>query len=101
MKKGQEPAFPRSGMESKLGTYVPPVEGMSLRQYYAAKAMQGTISNDKYHSAIIQIQKLEDLSAQDKERVTREYIMLNAKRCFQMADAMITFEEEEGNNETS
>lgn len=34
------PAFPRSGMESKNGTYVPPVEGMSLRDYFAIRSLE-------------------------------------------------------------
>lgn len=78
MKKGQEPAFPRSGMESKLGTYVPPVEGMSLRQYYAAKAMQAI---------------LRDHNGSDKQ------CAMLAFHAFNIADAMIAFEEEEGNND--
>ena len=48
------PAFP-SGKKDKYGYYI---EGMSLRDYFAAKALQGlmsyTFANDRYHGDLKQ-----------------------------------------------
>ena len=44
------PAFPRNGHPDKNDL---PIDGMSIRDYFAAKAMQGllsyTFANDRYH----------------------------------------------------
>ncbi len=44
MKDTSGPAFPTDG-ESQVGPNTWHHEGMTLRDYFAAKAMQGTISN--------------------------------------------------------
>jgi hypothetical protein len=49
------PAFPRNGHPDKNDL---PIDGMSIRDYFAAKAMQGlmsyTFANDRYHGDLKQ-----------------------------------------------
>jgi len=78
-KKSGGPAFPCDGIDFENG-----IGGLSKRQYYAAKAMQG------------------ELSAQDGSADgfgmysnTDENRKLLVKKAFDIADAMIAFEKEE------
>lgn len=74
------PAFPRSEMRSSygLGTIDDGAEGMTLRDYFAAKAMQ----------ALMQI---EDVSMPNFE-VSAKYI---ADRAYEYADSMLAAREAE------
>jgi len=75
--KSKQPAFPIEFTEEiknghkRTGYYL----GLTTRQYYAAKAMQGFLSG-------------EWTGAKDDEKL--------AKDCFEIADALIAFEEKEG-----
>mgnify|MGYP000539228071 CR=1 FL=1 len=44
-----EPAFPNEGFNG----WGEPFKGMTLRDYFAAKAMQGMLSNPKLHQHIL------------------------------------------------
>lgn len=47
------PAFPRTGVGNAGQQYdVPPQDGMSLRDYFAAKAMHAVLTNDKRFVAV-------------------------------------------------
>lgn len=76
--KSQQPAFPSPMIISKgdKGTTFSPslYMGITKREYYAAKAMQGMMADPK----------------------TSNNAMLIAHDAFRVADAMIEFEEKEG-----
>lgn len=40
------PAFPRVGYENEIGEWMPGRVGMTLRDYFAAKAMQGLLAQE-------------------------------------------------------
>ena len=63
-----EPAFPRPASEAHQNGMHKPQEGMTLRDYFAAKAMQAFESR----------QDLDDITAFNK-----------ANRCYRIADAML------------
>lgn len=63
-------AFPRNVLDHSHGTYAIPENGMTLRDYFAAKAMQATIS----HSGISFI-------SDNQSSI--------AVVCYEMADAML------------
>lgn len=58
--------------------YIEAQSGMTLRQYYAAKIMQGVVS------------------APDSYEGDFDFVENNVKWAFKIADGMIKFEEEEG-----
>jgi hypothetical protein len=53
--KNGGPAFPRAGHEWSEGSWVaaPVEDGMTLRDYFAAKAMQGLLANPKMSEVIL------------------------------------------------
>lgn len=59
------PAFPRTGYELKDGSWVEPQQGMSLRDYFAAAALQGIISSMANLSIPTALKMLEDVGGQD------------------------------------
>jgi len=67
MKEYQAKAFPNEG----FGGWGSPEEGMDLRDYFAAKAMQGMFANSA------------------TKQVERTDLPIFAKFCYEMADAMI------------
>jgi len=68
--KTNEPAFPNTGNST---WNMHPSEGMTLRDYFAAKAMQGIMNSDRYVGTI----------------GTNRYEYNTAKHAYQMADAMM------------
>lgn len=46
------PAFPRTGFDLGGADVWPPVDGMTLRDYFAAKAMQGLLAADFQYAHI-------------------------------------------------
>jgi len=66
-----KPAFPTI-IENRPGAYGS--EGMTLRDYFAAKAMQSTLADDAY------IQRTE---------TTAEWLAIVAKSSYEIADAML------------
>lgn len=60
----QEPAFPRTEWADPHNEVVSQDSGMSLRDYFAAKAMQGMLANNSIEG-------------------------VNATSCYQIADAML------------
>jgi len=69
------PAFPRAGKEwgDKAWTEAMAEEGMTLRDYFAAKAMQGIVGSDRY-GGLIGVNNYEFRTAAD---------------AYKMADAML------------
>lgn len=71
-KDTSEPAFPRDGHPDKNDL---PIDGMSLRDYFAAKAMQGMLAHStRYHPAQGYPEKWHDAISQE---------------AFEIADAML------------
>lgn len=79
-------AFPRTGTGNAGVAYdVPPQDGMTLRDYFAAQAMLGIVSNDKC---------MQELMRRDREfDLTMSVIACVADRSFQYADAMLAARE--------
>ena len=46
MTKPNDPAFSRSAFYHPDGGYIPAQEGMTIREYFAAMAMQAILTND-------------------------------------------------------
>jgi hypothetical protein len=68
-----EPAFPRPASEAHQHGMHKPQEGMTLRDYFAAKAMQSILNSDKY-VGLIGVNRYEQRTAED---------------AYKMADAML------------
>jgi hypothetical protein len=69
------PAFPMTGFETRNGQGIQSVHhtGMTLRDYFAAKAMQGMYANGSFPTGIM---------------------LDTAKEAYEMADAMLKAREE-------
>lgn len=50
MTKPNDPAFSRAAFYHPDGGYIPAQEGMTIREYFAAMALQGLLSTDNDHS---------------------------------------------------
>lgn len=86
MNPEDKPAFPRPGSQWDANAFgqtdkrwADNQDGITIRQYYAAKAMQAIVSKDNISLGYKQVYEL----------IT--------EMSFIMADAMIAFEEKEGN----
>lgn len=78
------PAFP-SPTDGMLDN-----EGMSLRDYFAAKAMSSTISNTNWFDEIVNLAgKRLDIDANDKIAVRNAAINHVAEVSYEFADAML------------
>lgn len=61
------PAFPGSRWDAEQDLYLP-CEGMTLRDYFAAKAMQEILGSDRY-MGIIGVNRYEQRTAEDAYKV--------------------------------
>jgi len=92
MTKKQQPAFPRGVVfPENLGMAIKSLRdinsGMTLRQYYAAKAMQGLIMLQKFNEG-------NHCDTALTSNLTHGRVI--AEWAFRYADCMIEFEEKEG-----
>lgn len=80
MKKEQQPAFPCHDIPDSKG-FAPLKKGMSLRQWYSGKALQGLLTPSF-------------IGYLETDKGALERVVSTA---FLLSDAMIDFEEKEGN----
>jgi hypothetical protein len=85
------PVLPPLDNGASAPNYPYPHDGMSLRDYFAAAALQGTLSDCKNLEAILTaLRKPTSPFAFTKSDVTGDEFMAQiAQNCYQFADAMI------------
>lgn len=81
------PAFPRPQFTQPNGDYEFPNDGMALRDYFAAKALQGAIASGALKSIAQEVAgEKQDMTEHGVVKVTNRLL---ARMMYEIADAML------------